>query len=161
MARLLAIGLVRVVHAWAWTVFWLFILTRTMLAWHTDVVLPVVLAVVFMPLIYAPLLAWRYGSDGDADDVEDVVFGLGAGATFLGSVAGSALLLGFVNFLVQWSSRGPGGGAAIFTAVVLHIVVMVSITLGERFLKRIGRDDDGAVRQRLCTGHRKKYGIDS
>ena len=142
MARLLAIGLVRVVHAWAWTVFWLYVLTRSMLAWHTDVVLSAVLAVVFTPLIYVPLLAWRYGNDDEADDIEGVVFGLGAGATFLGCVAGSALLLGFLNFLVHWSSRGPGGGAAIFTAVVLHLLVMVSITLGERFLKRIGRDDD-------------------
>lgn len=140
MARLLAIGFARFVHAWAWTVAWLLLVQRLVLSHSMNVVLAAALSLVFMWLIYLPLMAWRTGGGDDA--IEDLGLGTGKLSTLVGCICGSVLLLGFFNFLGHWDKRGPGSGAVLVAAVLLHGAAMGSIALGERWLRLRGDEDD-------------------
>lgn len=142
MTRLLAAGLLRSVHAWAWTAVWLIALERAILAYRIDPLLAGVLAVLFMPLVHLPLLAWRADRADDALKVEGAPFGVGHGFTFVACAATSALLLAFLNFLAHWDKGGPGSGAALFAAVALHVLATLSIVFGERWfgLRQVADD---------------------
>ena len=100
MGRLLAIGLVRIVHAWAWTVLWLIMLERAILAHRIDVLLAAVLGVVLTPLIYLPLLAWREQED-DGMGAWSVRWDGGAVGAFVACVCMSGLILALLNFLAH------------------------------------------------------------
>ena len=141
MGRLLAIGLVRIVHAWAWTVLWLIILERSVLEYRIDVLLAAALGVVLTPLIYLPLLAWREQED-DGMGAWSVRWDGGAVGAFVACVCMSGLILALLNFLAHWDKRGPGSAAAMMTAVLLHGLTTASIALSERWLGLRNDADD-------------------
>ena len=141
MSQFLLRWVLRLAHAWAWTAAWLLILTHWLLRLPMDVGFAGVVAVLFTPLVYLPWLAWQAG-DRDADLAGKLLLGAGSAWTLVGCGSMSFLLLAFFNFLGHWDKPGPSAGAALFMAVALHGLGMLSIGLGERWLGLKGRSDD-------------------
>jgi hypothetical protein len=113
--------LLRLLHAWAWTALWLFILGKVTNVAPVGFGGALVLALLLTPAIYFPFAALN-----SADAENKFVVSLLVAPGVLGGLAFSLLALGFVGFMGSWDGATPSTSkvSLFFTVFLLHGLVM-------------------------------------